>query len=90
MNGDGGMVGWVGLAVIFGFGMFPLEGRALVPVAGMVIGNSMKVGVMAATRVVEFTSDQRAEIEAGLALGMSVRCAAQRMLRTALRTAISP
>jgi putative ABC transport system permease protein len=48
------------------------------------------VGVVAATRVVEFTADQRAEIEAGLALGMSVRQAAARLMRSALRTAISP
>lgn len=78
------------LAIIFGFSMFDLSSRALVPVAGMVIGNSMKVGVVAATRVVEFTADQRAEIEAGLALGMSVRQAAARLMRSALRTAISP
>ena len=78
------------LAVIFGFGIFELNSRALVPVAGMVIGNSMKVGVVAATRVSEFASDQRAEVEAGLALGMSVRRASSRLLRSALRTAISP
>ena len=68
------------LAVIFGFGIFELNSRALVPVAGMV----------AATRVSEFASDQRAEAEAGLALGMSVRRASSRLLRSALRTAISP
>ena len=79
-----------GLAVVFGFGIFPLEGRALVPVAGMIIGNSMKSAVVAATRVTEVASDHRAEIEAGLALGMSVRLAARRHLRASLRTSISP
>lgn len=78
------------LAVLFGFGIFGLTSRALVPVAGMVIGNSMKVGVVAATRVAEFAGDQRDEVEAGLALGMSVRRASSRLLRSALRTAISP
>lgn len=78
------------LAIVFGFGVFELSGRALVPVAGMVIGNSMKVGVVAATRVTEFATDQRDEVEAGLALGMSVRRASARLLRSALRTAVSP
>ncbi|WP_297008701.1 ABC transporter permease, partial [uncultured Corynebacterium sp.] len=52
------------LAILFGFGIFEMSNRALVPVAGMVIGNSMKVGVVAATRVAEFATDQRAEVEA--------------------------
>jgi putative ABC transport system permease protein len=58
------------LAVIFGFGIFELTSRALVPVAGMVVGNSMKVGVVATTRVSEFASDQRAEVEQTAALGI--------------------
>jgi putative ABC transport system permease protein len=78
------------LAIIFGFGIFELTGRALVPVAGMVIGNSMKAAVVAATRVSEATADHRAEIEAGLALGMSVPRASARIIRSSLRTAISP
>lgn len=78
------------LAIIFGFGIFELTGRALVPVAGMVIGNSMKAAVVAATRVSEATADHRAEIEAGLALGMSVPRASAHIIRSSLRTAISP
>ena len=77
------------LAIIFGFTIFEMEGRTIVPVAGMVIGNSMKAGVVAASRVAEFTSDQRDEIEAGLALGLTTRTASRRLMRAALRTAIS-
>ena len=77
------------LAIAFGFTIFEMEGRTIVPVAGMVIGNSMKAGVVAASRVAEFATDQRAEIEAGLALGMSPRTASRRLMRQALRTAIS-
>lgn len=83
-------VATVGLSIVFGFGVFELNGRALVPVAGMVVGNSMKAGVVAANRVADAASDHRREIEAGLALGMSVQQAAQRLIRSALRTAISP
>ena len=32
----------VALGLTFGLGIFPLEGRTLVPIAGMVVGNSMK------------------------------------------------
>lgn len=77
------------LAIIFGFTIFDIEGRTIVPVAGMVIGNSMKAGVVAASRVAEFASDQRAEVEAGLALGMTTRTASRRLMRSSLRTAIS-
>ncbi|MGE3619246.1 MAG: ABC transporter permease [Acidimicrobiia bacterium] len=80
----------VGLAIVFGFGIFELDGRSLVPVAGMIIGNSMKSGVVAAARVAEIAADHRREIEAGLALGMTVPRASRRLVRAALRTAISP
>ena len=56
----------------------------------MVIGNSMKAAVVGASRVAESLADQRPEVEAGLALGMTPRRASQRIVRSALRTAISP
>lgn len=77
-------------ALAINFGIGELTGRALVPVAGMVIGNSMKAADVAAPRVSEPTADQRAEIEARLALGMSVPRASARVIRSSLRTAISP
>jgi putative ABC transport system permease protein len=80
----------VSLAIIYGFGIFPLEGRTLVPVAGMTIGNAMKSGVVAATRPVEAMADHRREIEARLALGHTGRDATRGVLRSALRVAISP
>lgn len=85
-----GLVGVTGIGIVFGLGVFPLEGRTLVPVAGMIVGNSMKAGVLGATRITEALADHRDEIEAGLALGMTPRRAAQRMIRSALSTAISP
>lgn len=85
-----GLVAASGLAVAFGFGVFPLEGRTLVPVAGMVVGNSMKAAVVGASRVAASVADHRTEIEAGLALGMSARRASRRFVREALRTSVSP
>ena len=83
-------VGFVGLAIVFGLGVLELQGRTLVPVAGMVIGNSMNAAVVAANRISDSVSNQRREIEAGLALGMTVKLASRRFIRSSLRTAISP
>jgi putative ABC transport system permease protein len=84
------LVAATGLSVIFGLGIFELTGRTLVPVAGMIIGNSMKAAIVGAARTAESVADHRLEIEAGLALGMTPRTASRRLLRSALRTAISP
>lgn len=85
-----GLVAASGLAMMFGLHIFELEGRTLVPVAGMIVGNSMKAAVVGSARVAESVADNRAEIEAGLALGMTPRRASLRFVRSALRTAISP
>ena len=67
--------------------MFPLEARTLIPMAGMMIGNSMTSTVLVARRVLEELRDKRDEVEARLALGLprptrpSPTCAS---LRTAL------
>ncbi len=80
----------VTLGVVFGFGVFPLEGRTLVPIAGLVVGNSMNATVIAGRRIVEEVRERRLEIEARLALGQTSRLAAQPYVRRALRTALSP
>lgn len=80
----------VTLSVIFGLRIFPLESRALVPLAGMMVGNSMNATVVAARRVVGELADHRLEVEARLALGMDSRRAARPYVRSALRTALTP
>ena len=85
-----GLVAVTGLSIIFGLGIFELNGRTLVPVAGMVVGNSMKAAVVGAARMAESVADHRSEIEAGLALGMTTRAASNRLVRSSLHTAISP
>ena len=78
----------VSLGVIFGFGIFPVEGRTIVPLAGMMIGNSMKDTVVAARRIVGELADKRPEVEARLALGQPWQAASRPYLRSALRTAM--
>lgn len=78
------------LGVLFGFGVLPLEGRTLVPIAGMMVGNSMTATVLVARRVVEELRDKRDEVEARLALGQPARQAATPYVRAALRSAVTP
>ncbi|MGI8632132.1 MAG: ABC transporter permease [Solirubrobacterales bacterium] len=80
----------VTIGVLFGLRVFPLEARALVPLGGMVIGNSMNASVVAVRRVVEELRDKRPEVEARLALGQPGRQAAMPSIRAALRIALTP
>jgi len=78
------------LGAAFGLGMFPLEPRTLVPVAGMTIGNSLTAMIVAATQTVREVSEGAAEIEARLALGLDSRRASLPSARAVMRAAISP
>ncbi|MBS4729828.1 iron export ABC transporter permease subunit FetB [Mycobacterium sp. SM1] len=78
------------LGVLFGLRVFPLQARTLVPIAGMMIGNSMTATVLVARRLVDELRDKRDEVEARLALGQSSRQAATPYVRTALQSAVSP
>lgn len=80
----------VGLGVLFGLDIFPLEGRTLVPLGGMTIGNSMNATVLAARRLVDDLRDRREEVDARLALGLPSREASRPHLIRALRTALTP
>ncbi|HUF84116.1 MAG TPA: iron export ABC transporter permease subunit FetB [Acidimicrobiia bacterium] len=78
------------LGVLFGLGVFELEGRTLIPLAGLMTGNSMAATVLVARRVYEELRDKRAEVEARLALGLGSIEAARPYVRNALRTALIP
>jgi uncharacterized protein (TIGR00245 family) len=73
----------VTLGVLFGLHVFPLNGRTLVPIAGMMIGNSMTATVLAGRRLTDELRDKRDEVEARLALGQSSRQAATPYARCA-------
>ena len=70
--------------MIFGLGIFPLQANALIPLAGMMIGNSMTATVVAARRVVGELRDKRLEVEARLALGLTSQHASRPFVRDAL------
>jgi len=80
----------VALAVLFGLGIFELEPRTLIPLAGLTIGNAMTATVLVARRLYDGIRDQHAEVEARLALGQHSTEAARPYVRQALRTALIP
>jgi putative ABC transport system permease protein len=82
--------GIVVLGVLFGFGIYELEGRTLVPLAGMVIGNSLAATVLVSRQLLIAATEQRDVIEGRLALGLTATEAFRPHLRQALRTALVP
>lgn len=80
----------VTLGVLFGLGVFPMEGATVVPLAGLTLGNTMTATVVAVRRIVGELADKRAEVEARLALGQASSEAARPYVRAALRTALVP
>lgn len=64
--------------------------RYLIPLAGMIIGNSMNGASLAAERLASEMRERRDEIETALCLGASSRQASSPALRHAFRAAIMP
>jgi len=78
------------LAAFAAAAVIELDGRTLIPLAGLMIGNSMAATVLVARRVYEELRDKRGEVEARLALGLSSLEASRPHIRNALRTALIP
>ena len=79
-----------GLAVVFGLQILPLEPIALIPIAGILIGNTLPSTVLGVSRTVAELDGNRAEIEGMLALGFPSSEAKRRPIRAAARTALIP
>jgi putative ABC transport system permease protein len=80
----------VTLGVLFGLHVFELEGRALVPLAGMMVGNSMSATVLVARRITAEATEHRDLIEGRLSLGLPSDQAFAPHLRAALADALTP
>jgi putative ABC transport system permease protein len=79
----------ISLGAVFALGIYPVVPRAIVPIAGMMIGNSLSSTVSAARRVITELSDHRPDVEARLALGQPWEVASRPHVRGALRTALT-
>jgi len=64
--------------------------RYLIPLAGMIIGNSMNGASLAAERLTAEMRERHDELETALCLGATARQAAEPALRTAYRAALIP
>jgi putative ABC transport system permease protein len=78
------------LGLLLGLRVFPFEAKFIIPIAGMVVGNSMVVTGLVMSRLRDDLKLQRAQLEASLALGATDRQAAAGPLRRALRTGMTP
>jgi putative ABC transport system permease protein len=74
------------LALVLALGIFDPEPRYLVPVGGMVVGNSMTAAAVALNRLGDEIEDARLKLEATLALGATAREAAAPFVRRSLRS----
>jgi putative ABC transport system permease protein len=79
-----------GLGLLFALGIFPVQGRTVVPLAGMVVGNSLAASVVTVRRLVDAVAERRADLEARLALGLPWQEAVRPTVRNVLRTGIAP
>jgi putative ABC transport system permease protein len=79
----------VAQVVLFGLGVFPFEPVTIVPLAGMILGNSLAATVSAARRTALELAEHRMEVEARLALGQAWQEASRPYVRAALRTALT-
>jgi putative ABC transport system permease protein len=78
------------LGLVLALGIFEAEPRYLVPVGGMVIGNSMTAAAVALNRLADEVRGQAHMIEAMLALGATSGQAAQGLVTRSLRSGMIP
>jgi len=80
----------VTLGLVLALGIFEAEPRYLVPVGGMVIGNSMTAAAVALNRLADEVSAGSSRLEAALALGATSRQAASEVVGRSLRSGLIP
>ena len=83
-----GAVLTLGLLIVLD--VFPLAPRYIIPIAGMIVGNTMTVTGLVMARLRDDLRLQQAQVEAALALGASRRQAGRSQLRRALATGMAP
>ena len=77
-------------ALVVGSGVVPLEGVAVIPVAGILVGAAMTATSLAGRRMREELDARRGEVEAALALGLLPRDAVLLVARRSAGTALAP
>lgn len=78
------------LGLLIGLRVFPFEPRYIIPIAGMIVGNSMTVTGLVMARLRDDLKNQQAQVEAALALGATQWQAGRLQLRRALAGGMTP
>ncbi|MFE7772581.1 ABC transporter permease [Streptomyces sp. NPDC057445] len=78
------------VAVLLLTGLVPLKGIALVPVTGILIGGALTATVLGGRRALDELTTRHGEVEAGMAIGLSVRDARMEVARDAAAEALLP
>ena len=78
------------LGLVLALGVFEAEPRFVVPVGGMVIGNSMTAAAVSLNRLADEVRSSAGQIEATLALGATSRQAAAGLVTRSLRSGMIP
>jgi putative ABC transport system permease protein len=78
------------LVLVVALGVFEAKARFLVPVGGMVVGNSMTAAAVALNRLGDEVRQGSAKIEATLALGATASQAMLPIIRRSLRSGMIP
>jgi putative ABC transport system permease protein len=78
------------LLIVFATGTAPFTGAALVPIAGIVIGNMMTVHTLAGRRQFATLRDHLPTYEAALAVGLTRSAAIELVTETTAREALYP
>ncbi|TQF73483.1 ABC transporter permease [Rhodococcus spelaei] len=71
-------------------GVVPLQGVAIIPIGGIVLGGAMTATSLAAKRALDAITQRYGEVEAALSLGLSVRDSRMEVIRTAAADALLP
>ena len=78
------------LALVFASGLVPFNGPGIVPIAGIVIGNTMTAATLTGRRAYDEISGSFGTYEAGLAIGLTSPEAAFEVVRPTAREALTP
>jgi putative ABC transport system permease protein len=78
------------LALILGSGTVPFNGPGIIPIAGIVIGNTMTAATLTGRRAYDEISGKLGSYEAGLALGLSGPAAAYEVIQPTAKEALTP
>ncbi|MDQ3303258.1 MAG: iron export ABC transporter permease subunit FetB [Actinomycetota bacterium] len=78
------------LGLLLLLGVMPPTARYLIPLGGMVIGNSMNAASLTLVHIRDDLSERRLKVEAALALGATSRQAVSPILKAALKNALIP